>query len=457
MPKFDAIILAAGRSTRMKSALPKVLQPVCGRPLVAYTVAAAQGAEASGVMLVIGDGMRTQFEENVMPPSPHLNFAVQKQALGTADAVKSARGAVDKKSEYVLIIPGDVPLIRSATLKGLIDETLKTSAVLGVLTVEMAEPGSYGRIIRDGKGLVTGIKEAKDATPSELKIKEINSSIYFARADWLFETIEKIVPKNAQKEFYLTDIVGIASGNKGAVVAVKCGDEIECMGVNTRKELSLANRKMREKILEKLMADGVGIVDENCTYIDDGVTVGADTTIWPCSFILGKTRIGRSCVIENGVVIKDSVIGDGVVIRSHSVIEGAGVANNAVVGPFARLRPGAVLEEETKIGNFVEVKKSTIKKGAKASHLSYIGDATVGERTNIGCGMITCNYDGKEKHRTVIGKDVLIGSDVQMVAPVKIGDNAVIGAGSTITEDVPENSLAIARSRQIVKRNWKKS
>jgi bifunctional UDP-N-acetylglucosamine pyrophosphorylase/glucosamine-1-phosphate N-acetyltransferase len=457
MQKISAVVLAAGKSTRLKSASPKVLHTVCGKPLVVHTVKAVLEAnEISKIAVVISDEFKSEFEKT-FSGNRGIVFPIQKKQKGTADAVMAAKAAVLNSCEYVLIIPGDVPLIRPETLKAFTDAIINQDAVGGVLSMKPLDSAAYGRIVRsaDGRSL-KAIVEAKDARPDELLIKEVNGGIYCIKCGWLFSALEKIAPDNVQKEYYLTDIVKIAV-SEGIKMTVTCVDDpFELMGVNTRKELAEAIRLMRILILERLMKEGVGILDINNTYIDDDVSIGADTVISPNCSIRGATKIGKSCFIDNGVIIKDSTIGDGVHIKPYSVIEESLIGGSCQIGPFARLRPGAVIESEARIGNFVEIKKSVIKKGAKANHLSYIGDAVVGARTNIGCGTITCNYDGRKKHQTVIGNDVFVGSDVQFVAPVKVGSGAFIGAGSTITENVPANSLAIARGKQVVKRGWAK-
>jgi bifunctional UDP-N-acetylglucosamine pyrophosphorylase/glucosamine-1-phosphate N-acetyltransferase len=456
MNKIGAIVLAAGKSTRLKSRLPKVLHPVCGRPLVYFPVKEICQIGAAPVAVVISEDFKGKFEE-IFKDNKKVSFAIQKEILGTADAVKSARDELLGKCEYTLIVPGDVPLVKSETLKEFANETLSREATCGLLTMEFKDPANYGRIVRNHGGLVEAVVEAKDASPAELLIREINSGIYCIKTDWLFDTINKISPENKQKEYYLTDIIKIAVGQEKRIAAKCIRESSELMGVNTRYELAEAGRIMRHRVLEGLMNNGAGIVDEFHTYIDDGVEIGTDTIIEPHAFIEGKTRIGSDCYIENGVVIRNSVIADGVRIKAYSVIEESKIENGATIGPFARLRPGSTIESDVKIGNFVEVKKSLFKKGSKANHLSYIGDATVGERTNVGCGTITCNYDGAAKHKTTIGSDCFIGSDVQFVAPVEIGNGSTIAAGSTITENVPENSLAIAREHQVIKQNWKKN
>lgn len=455
MPKICAVILAAGRSTRMRSAIPKVLHHICGRAVATYPVSAAFKAGARPVVVIADSAHKRDFEQ-LFIHNKDVVMAVQKKQLGTGDAVKASRRAVGSSCEYMLVIPGDVPLVLASTLKALIQETVSKDAVCGVLSMEMDDPASYGRIVRDSNGDVRAIVEACDAAPEELMIREVNSSIYCVKVPWVFDALLQVEPKNSQREYYLTDIVKIARTNGEKVCALCVRDASELMGINTRIELAEAGRVMRYRILHRLMLDGVGIQDELHTYIDDGVKIGEDTIIAPHCFIGGATVIGKGCTIDNGVVLKDSILGDGVHIKPYSVIEESSVKNGAGIGPFARLRPDTVIGANARIGNFVEIKRSLIKDGAKANHLSYIGDAVVGMHANVGCGTITCNYDGRKKHKTIIGDEVFIGSDVQFVAPVKIGRGATIGAGSTITDDVPANSLAIARGRQIVKRNWGK-
>lgn len=474
MLKVTGLVLAAGKSIRMRSAVPKVLHEIAGRPLVSYPIEAARKAGANSIYVVVNKYNLEDFKEipplckgrpggveKSTSPTPSLQrrgitFVTQKEARGTADAVMSARPALKNFDGYILIIPGDVPLITPDALKEFIKYVTGNGAACGVLTMELKDPSHYGRIIRDGSGRIKAIVEACDAAEEQLKITEVNSGIYCLRSPWVFEALSRVRAQNAKGEYYLTDLVGIAVGEDKPVVGLPASNPAECLGINTRQELAEAGRQMRVRILDRLMSDGVGILDPLHTYIDCDVVIESDTTIAPHTFIKGKTRIGKGSIIENGAVISDSVVGDGVTIKPYSVIDQSVIKDEAQVGPFARLRPGTVIERGARVGNFVEIKKSRLKAGAKANHLTYIGDALIGARVNVGCGTITCNYDGKNKHKTVIGDDVFVGSDVQFIAPVKIGKGAVIGAGSVITDDVPPGALAVARGKQVIKKNWRK-
>lgn len=455
MNQLVAIVLAAGKSTRMKSNLSKVLHPVAGLPLVIHPLKALKELKVHRTVLVIADGKKNEFE-SILGDSFKVEYVVQKEALGTGHAVMVTDKALKGQRGYALILAGDVPLIKSESLKSLFERVQASGAVCGLITTTLEDAGHYGRIVRDTKGDVIGIVEAKDADGEELLIDEINTGIFCVELPWLFEAIKSLKPQNKQKEYYLTDIVKYAV-DKGAKVIGHCiRDDREFLGVNTRAELAEVNQIMRKRINDRLMIEGVSIVDPSNTYIDSEVRIGRDTTIYPNTFIKGKTTIGQNCTIENGVVIKDAVIASDVLIKPYSVIEDSEVRAKVQMGPFSRLRPGAVLDEGARVGNFVEIKKSFIGKGSKANHLTYIGDAEIGRGVNVGCGTITCNYDGVKKHKTIIGDDVFVGSDVQFVAPVKIGKGAVIAAGSTVTDDVPPKALAIARARQTNKKGWKK-
>lgn len=453
MEHVAAIILAAGKGTRMKSGLVKVLHPVAGRPMLSWPIDAARGAGASPAVLVVGhqaDAVRQALEGQ-----PDLSYALQEEQLGTGHAVACARGALAGFSGQVLILCGDTPLLRSETLAGLIEFHRGRSAAVTVLTATMADPHGYGRVLRADDGRVLRIVEQKDAAPEELAVREINSGIYCMDAAFLFDNIDSLGSDNAQNEFYLTDLLAMANDQGKSCLAMSIDDADEIMGVNDRVQLADAARILRRRINRRLMLSGVSLIDPEQTYIDQGVAIGRDTVIQPNSFITGATEIGSGCVIEAGAVISNCRIGDGCRIKSGSVLEDAQLAEAVAVGPMAHLRPGTVLKAQVKVGNFVETKKTVMGEGSKASHLTYLGDAEIGRDVNIGCGTITCNYDGVNKHRTVIGDEVFIGSDVQLVAPVTVGRNSLVAAGTTVTIDVPPDALAISRVPQVNKAGWR--
>ncbi len=453
MKNVSAVILAAGKGTRMKSGLIKVMHPAAGRPMIAWPVDAARAAGAEPIVLVVGhqaDSVRAAFRE-----SDDIRCAMQEEQLGTGHAVACARNELSGFKGTVLILCGDTPLLTVATLKGLIASHRANGAVLTVLTAMMDNPQGYGRVVRDDSGRVLRIVEQKDATPEEQSIREINSGIYCVESDFLFANIGLIGSDNAQQEFYLTDLLLIAVSQGLTCLGICTGDSAEIMGVNDRAQLAEAARILRRRINYGLMCSGVSLVDPEQTYIDQGVLIGPDTTIHPTCSISGSTVIGSGCTIECGVSIDDCRIGDGCHIKAGSVLEGSELHGAVAVGPMAHLRPGTVLHDHVKIGNFVETKKIVMGEGSKASHLTYLGDAEIGCNVNIGCGTITCNYDGVNKHRTVIGDDVFIGSDVQLVAPVTVGRNSLVAAGTTVTADVPPDSLAISRVSQVNKEGWR--
>jgi bifunctional UDP-N-acetylglucosamine pyrophosphorylase/glucosamine-1-phosphate N-acetyltransferase len=358
-------------------------------------------------------------------------------------------------SGTVLILCGDTPLLTAGTLEHLIAHHRENSASLTVLTAVMDNPHGYGRVVRDQTGSVVRIVEQKDATPDEQSICEINSGIYCMESGFLFSNISLISSDNAQKEFYLTDLLSIANSKGLVCQALSTDDADEIMGVNDRAQLAEASRVLRRRINAELMCSGVSLVDPDHTYIDHGVAIGPDTLVHPNCSIGGDTTIGRGCTVEGGVSIVDCRIGDDCHIKAGSVLEGSDLRSDVSIGPMAHLRPGTVLHDHVKVGNFVETKKAVMGVGSKASHLTYLGDAEIGSNVNIGCGTITCNYDGVNKHRTVIGDDVFIGSDVQLVAPVTVGRNSLVAAGTTVTTDVPPDSLAISRVPQVNKDGWR--
>lgn len=453
MSALAVVVLAAGKGKRFGSSKGKLLHLLAGRPLIYYSVEAAKKVRPERLVVVVG---RSDREIKKCLSDSSVEFAVQRQPLGTADAAYSTHRLLKAFDGYIVVLNGDVPLVEPGTIKRLYDAVREKRAKIGIVTTVIHDPTDYGRVVRDLDDKVVRVVEERDATSEERGIKEVNTGLYCFEARWLFTSFPQIRPENAQREYYLTDLVHIAIRRGCDVVTVRAASSGEFMNVNTQKDFSEAWKRIRQKVVERLMLKGVSFVDPDSVYVDYDVGIGNGTIVYPNVVIEGRSRIGKNCFIGTGVVLKDTVIGDDVVLKPYSVLDGSVVKRGAKVGPFSRVRPGSQLGEEASVGNFVEIKKSKLGTGVKANHLSYIGDATVGKETNIGCGTITCNYDGKEKHRTKIGNKVFIGSDTQFVAPVRIGDGATIGAGSTITEDVPARSLAIARSRQVNIVGWKR-
>ncbi len=451
--KTAVIILAAGKGTRMKSEKAKVLHEIGGVPMLSYVLDAAKDTGADKTVVVVGhqaDKVRDAFV------GKDLLFAEQKEQLGTGHAVMQAEKALKGFKGDVLILSGDVPLITSETIKGLMKVHRDEKATLTILTAEPENPHGYGRIIKDSKGSVKKIVEQKDATEKEKAVREINTGIYCVDSAFLFKALKGIKPQNAQKEYYLTDIVAIAVKGKEAVSTSKVRDFEEVMGINSRIELAEAECAIRLKTIQALMVSGVTLIDPYNTYIAPSVRIGKDTVVYPGVMLEGNTIIGSDCVIGLGSIITDSKIGNGVKIKAYSVIEESNVMESACVGPMAHIRPASVIEKNAHIGNFVEVKKSTIGEGSKANHLTYIGDATIGKGVNIGAGTITCNYDGVKKYQTIIEDNVFVGSDTQFIAPVRIGKGSLIGAGTTVTHDVPEDSLVLSRVKQETRKRKKR-
>ncbi len=442
--KLAAVILAAGQGTRMKSDLPKVLHPVAGRAMLSHVVKTARALEAAPIVPVIGHGadlVRTSLEDE------KLTFALQEEQLGTGHALQCAESSLKGFSGDLLLLCGDVPLLRDVTLRALLSHHRETSASVTILTAQMPDPTGYGRIIRGSNG-VERIVEEKDASDEERQVDEINTGIYIFRCPEAFEFLRGLDNSNAQGEYYLTDIVAAARVAEERVEALLVENAEEAMGINDRVQLSEADAIMRLRINEVHQRAGVTLVDPSATYIEPDVLIGSETLIHPGVHLRGQTTIGSGCVIEPGVVVTDCTIADRVHLKPGSVLSESSLGNDCAVGPMAHLRPGTVLTGNNKIGNFVETKKAVLGEKSQASHLTYIGDATLGKNVNIGCGTITCNYDGVNKHQTTIEDDVFVGSDTQFVAPVTIGRGSLIGAGSTITKDVPADALAITRSEQ---------
>ncbi len=452
LESIATIILAAGKGTRMKSDLVKVLHPILGLPMLTYSVELSlDEVKAEKTVVVVGhqaDRIQERFKNF------KVDFALQKELLGTGHAVLQALPFLRSFAGTVLILCGDVPLVKVETLRSFIDSYKKDESALSVLTAVVEKPLGYGRILRNSEGWVEKIVEEKDASEEERKIREINTGIFCMRAGFLAQGLKEIGKENAQGEYYLTDLVEIAKKKGHKCSAHIAADPVEVMGINTRVDLAIASERLRQDKLKSLMLSGVTVLDPKTTYVDRTVDVGKDTVLYPNCHLQGATKIGERCVIEPGVKITDSIIGNDVTVRSNSVITESKIEEGVSIGPFAHLRPLSEVKAKAKIGNFVEVKKSIIGRGSKANHLTYIGDCQVGEDVNVGAGTITCNYDGVEKHQTIIGDRVFVGSNVELVAPVKIGNGSSIGAGTTITKDVPEGALAISRVRQKNIKGW---
>lgn len=445
MGEFAAIVMAAGKGTRMKSALCKVLHPVAGRSMILYVIDAVRACGLKKIVLVVGHQA-----PDVMSrcSGPDIEFAVQEPQLGTGHAAAATAESFQGFSGDILILCGDVPLITPETLTTFQQFHLERSSRITVMTTHVDNPHGYGRIVRNERRELIGIVEEKDATESQKAINEVNTGIYIAEAKLLFSLLSRIKNHNAQGEYYLTDIITEAVNESITVHGFVLEDGLEATGINTRAELARASAVIWDQTRRNLMESGVTLLEPSTAYVDSSVKIGPDSVVHPVVNISGNTSIGSNCTLESGVYILNSRIGDGVEILQGSRLNDAEVQDGATIGPMAHLRPGARIGKKARIGNFVEIKKSVIGDGSKASHLSYLGDSTIGEHVNIGCGTITCNYDGRAKHPTIIGDHCFIGSDVQFVAPVEIGEGSLIGAGSTITRNVPPRTLAVSRSKQ---------
>jgi bifunctional UDP-N-acetylglucosamine pyrophosphorylase/glucosamine-1-phosphate N-acetyltransferase len=436
----------------MRSRTAKVLHPAGGLPIGIYPLRRALEAGASPVVAVVGH-QAGEVEPGLAAhlPAGAVRFALQAEQLGTAHAVLAAREALRGHAGPVVILSGDTPLLTAETVSRVVAGR-PPGALLSFATMRLADPTGYGRVVRDAEGRPARVVEQKDATEAEKAIDEVNAGLYCVEAGFLWEALAQVGTRNAQREFYLTDLVALAARGGGAA-AVPVAPE-EAAGVNDREDLARAARALARRTASALMKAGVSIEDPDRFDCDDGVEVGEDTVIEPNVRLLGRTRIGARCRVGAGSVLKDVELRDGATLNPYTLAEGAVVATGAIVGPFSRLRPGADIGEEAHVGNFVEVKKSRLGKGAKANHLAYLGDATIGERVNVGAGTITCNYDGEQKHPTVIGDGAFIGSDSILVAPIEIGAGAYVAAGSTLTDPVPPGALALGRARQANKEGW---
>ena len=451
MSELHVVILAAGQGTRMKSSLPKALHQVAGQPMVEHVLRSATALTPATTTVVVGYGagaLQAQLADR-----PGLQFALQVPQGGTAHALQRVEPLLAGQSGTLVLLSGDVPLLRAETARLLLATHRGAGAAATVLTAVVEQPYGYGRIIRSA-GKIVGIVEERDASPTQRRECEINSGIYAFDLAPLFDALRTVAAGNAQGEYYLTDVVAAYTRRRLPVETLIVKDPREVRGVNTRSELSEVSTIMRQNKNAELMAAGVTIVDPATTYIDEQVEVGQDTVIHPGVLIQGRSKIGSSCEIHASVRISDSEIGDGVTVNNFCLILDSHVADGAAVGPFAHLRSATRIGQHATIGNFVELKKTTFGAGSKASHLSYLGDATIGVNVNVGAGTITCNYDGQKKHPTVIEDGAFIGSDSQLIAPVRVGKGAYVGAGSSITEDVPAGALAVGRGRQTNIEGW---
>lgn len=446
MSTIHAVVLAAGQGTRMKSKLYKVLHPVCGKPMVQHVVDTLEAMQVKDKIVVVGHG--AELVQQTL--GDRVSYALQAQQLGTGHAVQQAAPLLENKEGTTLILYGDVPLLSQETLTAFLQFHLEQKSAATVLTATLSNPTGYGRIIRDDSGEVLRIVEQKDATPEERAITEINTGIYCFDNLKLLEALSQLRNNNAQGEYYVTDCVGILREAGEKISAYVSLDPDETMGVNDRVQLSQAEAYMRRRINENHMRNGVTIIDPASTYIETGVVIGSDTILHPGTILRGKTAIGEDCVIGPQTDLTNVVVSDEVTI-TYSVLVDSQVETQATVGPYAYVRPGSLIGAKAKVGDFVELKNAKIGKGTKVPHLSYIGDAEIGEGVNIGCGAITVNYDGKDKHKTIVGDHSFIGCNANLVAPVQVGKGAYVAAGSTINQNVPDDALAIARERQVNK------
>jgi len=445
---LDIIVLAAGQGKRMRSDLPKVLHPLAGRPLLAHVLDTSRSLGARDILVVHGHGadrVRAAF------PEGGVKWVLQAEQLGTGHAVQQAMPLLRGDGD-VLVLYGDVPLIRETTLRRLADAAREG---LAVLTADLDDPSGYGRVVRDQAGRVARVVEHKDASSAERAIREVNAGFYCLSAPRLAAWLKKLENRNAQKEYYLTDIVAFAVAEDVPVVAVKAEHAWEVVGVNSKRELASLERQYQRREADRLLEAGVTLADPARVDVRGALDCGRDVSIDVNCVFEGRVKLGDGVRVGPNCVLRDVTVGAGTELNAFSHLEQAEIGSRCRIGPFARLRPGSALADDVRIGNFVEVKASRLGRGSKANHLSYVGDAQVGERVNIGAGTITCNYDGASKHRTVIEDDCFIGSDATLVAPVKIARGSYIGAGSTISKDTPADQLTVARARQVSVPGWK--
>ena len=451
--KRFAVVLAAGKSTRFKSGKSKILHTLCGKPLVVHILDKLQKLEIEKTLVVIGH--QSEDVELALKPYP-VDFVVQEEQLGTGHAVMTAASKFKDTSGSLLVTYGDTPLIRTETLESLFSALEQHNADQVLLTAIDSDPTGYGRVIRDQRGEAMEIVEESDANAEQKKITEINTGFYCFKISSLLGEVFALTPSRKTQEYYLTDLVNVFHQQGGKIMTLSTDQPDETWGINDRQQLSTAESKLRSQITTNWMRRGVTLLDPSSVYIDDTVEIGPDTTIYPGAILEGNTKIGSGCVIYGFSHLKDAILGEDVIVDHCSVIRDSSVGRSTRVGPFAHLRQNCEVASEARIGNFVEMKKSRLGKGSKAAHLSYVGDTEIGDGANIGAGTITCNYDGTGKYKTIIQDGVFVGSGSQLVAPVTLHKGAYVAAGSTITEDVPEQSLGIARGRQVNKKGWVK-
>lgn len=451
MQELGVILLAAGQGTRMKSALPKVLHPLAGRPLFIHALATAQRLLPARVAIVIGHGADLVRQAH---SGTAVAWAIQDKQLGTGHAVLCAKEVFDGFSGEVLILSGDVPLIKEATLRAMVDRHRSRQAAVTLLTAALDRPQGYGRVVRDASGRVTGIVEEKDASEGQRQIGEVNAGVYVASSAFLFAALGAVKNDNRQGEYYLPDIVAIGLAQGKTIETVQAADAREMMGVNTKEDLAFMEKSLRESINRQWMLAGVTLKDPDTTYIDEGVTIGKDTVIGPNTQLRGKTIIGERCQIDGTAFLTDVEIADDVQLKFSVMLTACRVGAGAIVGPFAQLRPGTELGRNVHIGNFVEAKAALIGDGTKANHLTYLGDVTIGQDSNIGAGTITCNYDGFHKYQTKIGDRVQVGSDTTLVAPITLGDDVYIATASTVRKNVPAGALVYNQREEKIRSGW---
>jgi len=447
--QLTVLVLAAGRGTRMRSAVAKVLHPVLGRPLLAWPLEIARGLPAGRRGVIVG--FQAEAVAKALPDG--FEAVLQEKLLGTGHAVLQAQRLFAGEGDTV-VLSGDTPLLRAATVRRLLTGHRRRRATVSFLTARQADPAGYGRVVRDERGEVLAIVEHGDADDETRRIDEVNAGVYCFENRFLARALGRLRAANRQEEYYLTDVIAAAVRARLAVVGVPCDDPQEMLGVNDRVQLARAHAVLRDRVLERLMRSGVTVVDPASTCVEPGVRVGAESVLLPGTTLQGGASIGARCRIGPHARVRDSRVGSDTVVADCCVVEESAIGPRCRVGPFARLRPGTRLAAGVHVGNFVETKKAQLGAGAKAGHLSYLGDARIGRRVNVGAGTITCNYDGYAKHETVIGDDVFIGSDTQLVAPVRVGKGALIAAGTTVTKDVPAGALALSRAPQKNVAGW---